>query len=74
MHRLREVTDERQHREHGLHPQAVLPHAALPHFAQCIIDGPALSSRASRAQRRAFSGSTRARALVHVLLTQMGDY
>ena len=29
MHRLLEVTDERQHREHRLHQQAVLPRAAL---------------------------------------------
>ena len=36
MHRLLEVTDERQHGEHRLHQQAVLP---LPTLAQFEIGG-----------------------------------
>ena len=32
MHHLLEVTDQRQHREHRLHQQAVLPRTALTQF------------------------------------------
>src|SRR5712692_4108726 len=39
MHRLLEVTDERQHREHRLHEHAVLP---LPTLAQFEVRGVAL--------------------------------
>jgi len=32
MHRLLEMADQRQHREHRLHQQAVLPRATLTQF------------------------------------------